>query len=219
MLFVRLHHTIPIIRILFIVSMALQNKSVLASNEIEHNAQVERTTDFIAATLIKRDHAEYPLSEVNKYNSGSVLLAFMVDKNGYTFEPVVINSTQKAFELPAIKALENYKFIPATFNDQPVESLQRVRILFLVDKHDDQSFKQFNHYYSTAINELKESEPNKEKLLQQISLMESSTYLSPYLYSSLNIINKTTPKNLLQKKSKLKRSNSCFYLKLMPMKK
>ena len=179
-------HSLKVITKIFLVFTSIVHNTALWASE-PVNTNTEQAL-FEAATLINRGYPTYPESESETYNSASVLISFMVDKNGHTFEPVVINSTRKEFEKAALSALENYQFIAATYNDQVVESIQSVRILFLVNKENQEVNQQFDTVYRDAINELKKDQPNKERLITQISLMENSTHMSPYNYSNLNII-------------------------------
>lgn len=174
-----------IFRILLALLIVVQSYKVWADNSIDNAPEQSK---FVAATLSKRGKVNYPLIELGQHNSGSVLLKFMVSKQGRTFEPVVINSTHKKFERSAISALKNYEFIPAMVGEQNVESIQSVRILFIVDNQNNEINEQFSEYYRVAASELKKTKPNKDKLLNQIMLMENSINMSHYNYRDLNII-------------------------------
>lgn len=64
----------------------------------------------------------YPKKALEQGLSGSVTLAFTVRKNGTVSRPKVVESTDKLFERPAIKAVKDFKYNPRRKNGVPLET-------------------------------------------------------------------------------------------------
>jgi TonB family protein len=67
---------------------------------------------------------------MNQYHvSGDVVVEFVVDKSGNAINPVVLHSSNPAFDESAINAVLRWKFKPATKNGKPVnkEATQDIR--------------------------------------------------------------------------------------------
>jgi TonB family protein len=73
---------------------------------------------------------DYPYSMSRFGLRGEVTLDFDVDVDGKVKNPVVYSSDNPAFDEPAIKAVREWKFQPATRDGNPVKSRQRVPIVF-----------------------------------------------------------------------------------------
>ena len=143
---------------------------------------------FVNANPIKRSPPKYPPQELKSGNVGMVDIFFMIDKEGATYEPVIETSSKPSFETPALSALKNYKYKPATLNGEPIESSQSVRIVFLVQNQDDKVSQHFNKHYKSAVNELNKDKPNQDKVKRKIKSMENSDHLSSYSYRHLNTV-------------------------------
>lgn len=92
----------------------------------EESTDKRQTNNFVAPKLIKRTPPNYPSYELNHANAGAVEITFMIDKNGKTFEPIVDYSSKPSFEPLAILALKSYRYKPATFNGEPVDSVKSI---------------------------------------------------------------------------------------------
>ena len=117
-----------------------------------------------------------------------VEVIFMIDKEGNTFEPMVDVSSKSVFEKPALLSVKNFRYEPATLNGNPIESVKRTRVLFLVKNQDDQVSKSFYKSYKSALKELKKEDSNKLKVQGKIKSMENSQHMSPYSYRHLNSV-------------------------------
>lgn len=85
---------------------------------------------FIKAELLERKAPEYPDTWSKKSHEGVVKLGLMVSTQGTVYSPIVNLSTHVDFEAPALEAVKQYKFNPATLNGMPVDSYYDARILF-----------------------------------------------------------------------------------------
>ncbi|HUQ51444.1 MAG TPA: M56 family metallopeptidase [Gammaproteobacteria bacterium] len=70
---------------------------------------------------IVRINPEYPPSALAARLEGEVNLQFTIAANGAVKDIVVVESTAPEFELPAMAALQKWRYQPVTENDQPVE--------------------------------------------------------------------------------------------------
>ena len=159
----------------------------LSSQSEEAKVEIKLEEVFISPKIVKRDNPDYPHSELRNGNAGMVDIQFMVDKEGQTFEPVIETSSRKSFETKALAALKNYQYEAATVNGQAIESVQRVRIVFLIDQQNDQVSKPFYRNYSLATKELSKEQPDINKIKKYITSMENSSHLSAYSYRHLNL--------------------------------
>jgi protein TonB len=74
----------------------------------------------------------YPLSLRQKKVAGSVVVLFVVDKQGKVASVQVENSTDPAFEKPAVDAVKQWKFEPGVRGGQKVNFKMKVPIRFAV---------------------------------------------------------------------------------------
>lgn len=93
----------------------------------------------IPASAIHQVKPEYPIAMRRFGLTGQVLIDFKVDKEGRVRNPVIFQSDNPAFEEPAIKALLEWRFQPATRDGQPVEIKQRVPIIFQLNGYSGRS--------------------------------------------------------------------------------
>jgi TonB family protein len=76
---------------------------------------------------------EYPVAMRRFGLNGQVLLDFVVDPAGNVQNAFVLQTDNPAFDEPALKALREWKFAPATRDGKPVASHQRVPIVFTLN--------------------------------------------------------------------------------------
>jgi len=126
-------------------------------------APTATSAKFIQAKPIKRAPPFYPRKELIQANDGLVEIIFMVDYNGEIFEPVVINSTSRFLEKPALAAVRKYKYQPTSFNDKPVSSQQSILIRFEIANRPDAVSPLFGKAYKAAVKELGKANPNLKK--------------------------------------------------------
>ncbi len=73
---------------------------------------------------------EYPAELKQKKIQGSVLILFVVDRQGRVMDPKVQKSTHPAFEGPAMRAIRRWRFEPGSRNGSPVQFKMRIPITF-----------------------------------------------------------------------------------------
>ena len=151
-------------------------------------ADSDLNSNFLPAKPISRAKAIYPESELRSANTGFALVFYMIDKQGKTYEPVVVNSSGRAFEREALKVVARSKFEPATLNGNPVNSVNSLRIRFEVSGQSDRVHPDFARDYKSALKELKKTSPKAKKVQKYIRRMEKSTYLSSYAQVNLNLV-------------------------------
>lgn len=74
----------------------------------------------------------YPSILKRKRINGEVLLAFIVDEEGYVVNPTVETSSHKAFEKSALVSISQWKFEPGYMNGEPVKVRIRVPLIYKV---------------------------------------------------------------------------------------
>lgn len=79
----------------------------------------------------------YPEEAVINKIEGSVVLEFLVTKEGIVKDPVVVSSNPNGiFEKEAIRAILKYKFLPRSINKEMVDARATLTIDFKLDKND-----------------------------------------------------------------------------------
>ncbi len=77
-----------------------------------------------------RAQPAYP-HELRKTNTeGTVIVEFIVDKQGNTRKATVVRTTHEGFNIPAMDAVMKWKFKPGTKNGQTVNTRMQVPIIF-----------------------------------------------------------------------------------------
>lgn len=87
-------------------------------------------TDHVPPKVISRKVPEYPVAMRRYGMRGQVTLSFEVDPKGKVQNVVIFSSDNPSFDEPAIKALREWTFQPATRDGQPVTEKMRVPIIF-----------------------------------------------------------------------------------------
>jgi protein TonB len=75
----------------------------------------------------------YPAREKYEGINGSVEVEFIVDETGAVLNPRVVSSTQRAFEEPTLRAVEQWRFVPGRSKGKVVSFRMRVPVLFNVN--------------------------------------------------------------------------------------
>lgn len=148
----------------------------------------ESELNFVPAKPIDRPPASYPASQRAKQNAGMVELTFMVDKEGKIFEPYVTAATKQPFEREAIEASLKYLFSSAKLNGEPVEGVQRLRTLFMIEQSKDAVPKKFARIHRYIEKSINSGEFDRNKLETRFESMASSGFLTPYAYAHLNLL-------------------------------
>ena len=71
-------------------------------------------------------YSNYPAEELSMARTGRVILSFMIDEQGNTFEPMVELANNSKFIDAALRGIKEAKYKPATLNGKPVESWLRM---------------------------------------------------------------------------------------------
>jgi TonB family protein len=156
----------------------------LISLVISHISYAAQET-FIKAELLERKAPEYPDARAKKSHEGVVELGMMVSTLGTVYSPIVNFSTHGDFEVPALEAVKQYKFNPATLNGMPVDSYYDVRILFDLKVGDDVVSERFSKFYKSVKKELAKDEPNRKKLERNVRSMSETRDMTHYSLASL----------------------------------
>jgi len=90
------------------------------------------SSSLVPARVISRKAPVYPPALVRFGLEGRVLVQFDIDTSGRVQNPVITESDNPAFEEPAITALRECKFLPATVQGVPISSrmLQSLKFEF-----------------------------------------------------------------------------------------
>lgn len=84
--------------------------------------------------LISSVHPFYPFALKKKGITGQVTVQFIVDVKGNVKNPVVVQSSHREFEAPAIQAILKWKFKPGTRNGKPVATRMSMPFHFNLNK-------------------------------------------------------------------------------------
>lgn len=83
-----------------------------------------------------RAEPQYPFEMKRAGIPGEVVLQFIVDQNGDVRDVVVIRSTQREFEAPAIQAVQKWKFRPGRKGGKPVSTRMQIPIAFNLNEDE-----------------------------------------------------------------------------------
>jgi TonB family protein len=103
-------------------------------------------TAFSTTALSANDQRPKPISQVLPEYSfdlrrsrieGDVLLSFTITSQGGVADATVVRSTRREFELPALVAIKQWKFIPATRDGLAVSTPTRQLVAFAMLRSQD----------------------------------------------------------------------------------
>lgn len=80
--------------------------------------------------VLSQEKPVYPVGQVAAGMRGEVKLNFVVDRTGKVVDPVVAESSNPAFDQPAIEALLKWKFEPARVDGRAVNCRMSVPVIF-----------------------------------------------------------------------------------------
>lgn len=88
--------------------------------------------DVSAPTLLYSKEPEFPKSERGKKDKfvGTCLVGFVVDSSGAVHDVHIKRSFRPDFDASAVKAVQQYRFKPATRNGEPVSVALNVEVNF-----------------------------------------------------------------------------------------
>ena len=151
-----------------------------------HAQDIENIETFTDAKISQKVLPKYPYTQLNSGEEGWVVVNFMVDEDGNTFEPMVLDSMGTAgFEKQALRALKDTKFTPATLSGKPVTSSHMFRYSFMIENHPHAASQAFVHRYRLFISHLEKG--NQEETAKFLSQLESWGAKSLYEEAFLNL--------------------------------
>ncbi|HEY2324598.1 MAG TPA: TonB family protein [Thermoanaerobaculia bacterium] len=86
--------------------------------------------DVKPAVVIYRVEPQYPQGALRIHMGGTVVVKCVVDKNGSVREPEVVTSSFAAFDEPALKALQQWRFAPGSLHGKAVDTWFELTIRF-----------------------------------------------------------------------------------------
>lgn len=97
------------------------------------------TETYIAPRPLERENPNYPGTAAMNGREGWVVLSFVVSPEGTVTEPMIEDSSgSESFERAALRAVESWKYSPATLDGQPVEhAMTKTRIQFQLENGTD----------------------------------------------------------------------------------
>ena len=97
--------------------------------------------DFVKPKPVDLIDPKYPSFLKQAGFSGEVDVTYVVNVEGRVTEVVANKSTHPAFEDTALRAVKEWRFVPATIHGQPVSSRAMQRIVFTLDDNGYMGFK------------------------------------------------------------------------------
>ena len=82
------------------------------------------------AVVVFRVEPQYPQGALRIHMAGTVVVKCIVDKNGNVRDAEVVTSSFAAFDEPALKALQQWRFAPGSFRGKPVDTWFELTIRF-----------------------------------------------------------------------------------------
>jgi TonB family protein len=76
---------------------------------------------YVEARPLTRAPPSYPQGALMRRDEGWVMVSFIVSKDGTVTEPMIEDSSNHAFDGPALDAVQSWTYEPAKLNDEPVE--------------------------------------------------------------------------------------------------
>lgn len=119
----------------------------------------------------------YPKKQVDNGNDGVVELNFMVNKEGYTSDPMVTGSSRKSFEREAVVAASRYRYKPTIINGETVAHFESIRIIFEMQYSTHRASKSFTKLFNSTLELLvSEQTIDKNKIAKLISKLEKKRF-------------------------------------------
>lgn len=108
---------------------AKESTSSAARPAVASPTTADRRPD-VPAKPVKSVAPKYP-RELNKLGvRGTVLLRFVVDREGRVQNPEIVKSDHPGFETPALEAIRGWRFSPAIQDGKPVKSFVQLPLVF-----------------------------------------------------------------------------------------
>jgi len=111
---------------------------------------------YVPAVPQKKRNPRYPLSASRQGKEGWVVLNYMVDPEGNTYEiEATAYAGDRSFVNAAKRAARRYKYTPAHFNGEPMHSGAATRITFRLSREQVGARPAFVKLYKAFFNQLK----------------------------------------------------------------
>ena len=109
--------------------------SVAAASLSAQSADLPEPTIGTRAEVMARVNPEYPRRELRKGAEGWVQLSYVISPTGDVTDVVVVDAVgSRAFIEPALSAVRQWKYAPATWEGKPVEQCNNLQIIkFVLD--------------------------------------------------------------------------------------
>ena len=121
-------------KLIFLVA-CLSWVSIAAASPSEKDAPGRDTANFdVGPKVIKQVEPVYPYNQARAGVDGVVTIEFVIDPEGNTQNPFVIESNNPSFERPALDAVMQWRFSPALKAGKPVFVRVNQRIEFTMDQ-------------------------------------------------------------------------------------
>jgi periplasmic protein TonB len=88
------------------------------------------TPGVVAPTLVKRKEPNYPVTSIRQRIKGDVTLEAVVGIDGNVEKARVKTPLHPSLDFEALKAIKEWQFQPARFNDAPVRVVVEVMMSF-----------------------------------------------------------------------------------------
>jgi TonB family protein len=117
---------------------------------------------YIPAEGLERSAPNYPIRALQQYREGWAIVSFIISEQGTVIEPMIEESSHPDFDGPTLRAVEKWRYKPATLDGSPVEeSAVRTAIRFKIEDADGAGERFIDSYRSIhrsiAANELAEA--------------------------------------------------------------
>jgi TonB family protein len=77
--------------------------------------------NYVIAVPVYRQAPTYPMSALRRGREGWAKVSFIITEQGEVLEPMIEESSDPDFDEPTLKAIEKWRYTPATVDGKPVE--------------------------------------------------------------------------------------------------
>lgn len=117
-----------------IVPLALASFAAASVAIAQEPEQPETSTTYVDVTPLDRPSPEYPSDALSRGKEGWVELSFIISETGDVLEPMIEQSSGgESFERAALRAIEQWKYTPATQDGLPIERALKTIIRFQLE--------------------------------------------------------------------------------------
>jgi TonB family protein len=122
---------------------------VCSSAAAQEARELEVSSKYTAASPLERTNPAYPMGALTTGKEGWVMLSFVISPTGDVTEPMIEDSSGvEDFERAALRAVEKWKYKPATQDGEPVEqAMVKTRIYFQLESGETGASQRFVSKY------------------------------------------------------------------------